>query len=55
METTAEKIARLRREIAERQAELQHLILGNPRVTVFGSCCGGPIHLYETEDTISKA
>lgn len=33
-ETHVQKIARLRREIAERQAELARLILGDPAVTV---------------------
>lgn len=34
METTAEEIARLRREIGERQFRLQFLVLGDPRVGV---------------------
>lgn len=46
-ETVAEEIARLRREIGERQSRLQFLVCGDPRVGVhFGpnpqySSCGG--------------
>lgn len=36
METRAEKIARLQREIGERQMELQWLVLGSPTVGVGG-------------------
>lgn len=33
-ETFAEKVARLQRDIAERQAELSALVLGDPRIGV---------------------
>lgn len=35
-ESKAAKITRLCREIAERQAELAYLVLGDPRVSVQG-------------------
>lgn len=34
METNAEEISRLHREIGERQARLQFLVLGDPRIGV---------------------
>ena len=39
-ETWAEEVQRLQREIADRQARLQHLVLGDPRVSVGVSACG---------------
>lgn len=56
METREEKISRLQREITERQAELQRLVLGDPSagvgMTVYGGCVG-PIYHYASDSSSS--